>query len=169
MRLDLLSRHPRVLIVIGRTAPQDRSGLCTPYTTRHSKEEPDGPVAPGPRTYVTEPGMLSTEHLYDIVMDADVQDVGVTPSGHRRFVHVTGGTFEGPRMRGTVLPGGGDWLVGRADGSRRLDVRIMLRTDDGALIYAHYPGMFHAQPDVLERIQSGADVDAAEYYFRVAP
>src|SRR5437667_11349096 len=111
-----------VLIVVSRTAPQDRSGLCTPHTTRHSKEEPDGPVAPGPRTYVTEPGMLSTEHLYDIVMDADVQDVGVTPSGHRRFVHVTGGTFEGPRMRGTVLPGGGDWLVGRADGSRRLDV-----------------------------------------------
>jgi Protein of unknown function (DUF3237) len=113
--------------------------------------------------------MLSTEHLYDIAMDADVQDVGVTPSGHRRFVHVTGGTFEGPRMRGTVLPGGGDWLVGRADGSRRLDVRIMLRTDDGALIYAQYPGIFHAGPGIFERLAAGVQVDPAEYYFRVAP
>ena len=101
--------------------------------------------------------------------DTDVQDVGVTPSGHRRFVHVTGGTFEGPRMRGTVLPGGGDWLVGRADGSRRLDVRIMLRTDDGALIYAQYPGIFHADPGVFERLAAGVEVDPAEYYFRVAP
>jgi hypothetical protein len=47
---------------------------------------------------------VSTEHLYDIAMDAEVQDVGVTPSGHRRFVHVTGGTFEGPMMR---VPEGG--------------------------------------------------------------
>jgi Protein of unknown function (DUF3237) len=113
--------------------------------------------------------MLPTEHLYDIAVDADVQDVGVTPSGHRRFVHVTGGTFEGPRMRGTVLPGGGDWLVGRADGSRRLDVRIMLRTDDGALIYAQYPGIFHAAPGIFERLAAGVEVDPAEYYFRVAP
>ena len=109
------------------------------------------------------------EFLYEIVMDAEVHDLGQTPGGHRRVVHVTGGTFEGPRLRGTVLPGGGDWLVGRADGSRRLDVRITLRTDDGALIYAHYPGVFHAPADVLERIQSGANVDDAEYYFRVAP
>ena len=113
--------------------------------------------------------MLATEHLYDIAMDADVQDVGLTPSGHRRFVHVTGGTFEGPRMRGIVLPGGGDWLVGRPDGSRRLDVRIMLRTDDGALIYAQYPGIFHAGAAVFGRLAAGDQVDPAEYYFRVAP
>lgn len=109
------------------------------------------------------------EFLYEILMDAEVHDLGPTPGGHRRVVHVTGGSFAGPRLRGTVLPGGGDWLVGRADGSRRLDVRITLRTDDGALIYAHYPGVFHAPPDVVERIQRGATVDAAEYYFRVAP
>jgi Protein of unknown function (DUF3237) len=109
------------------------------------------------------------EFLYEIVMDAEVHDLGPTPGGHRRVVHVTGGAFEGPRLRGAVLPGGGDWLVGRTDGSRRLDVRITLRTDDGALIYAHYLGVFHGPPDVLDRIRSGADVDASEYYFRVAP
>lgn len=114
-------------------------------------------------------GWPPMEFLYEISMDAEVHDLGQTPDGHRRVVHVIGGTFEGPRLRGTVLPGGGDWLVERADGSRRLDVRITLRTSDGALIYAHYLGVFHAPPDVFQRIQSGADVGVSEYYFRVAP
>ena len=53
---------------------------------------------------------ISTELLYEIAMDAEVDDLGPTPLGRRRIVRVTGGTFEGPRLRGTVLPGGGDWL-----------------------------------------------------------
>src|SRR2546425_11879367 len=77
----------------------------------------------------------------------DVEDLGVTPVGRRRIVSVKGGTFEGPRLRGTVLPGGVDWLVERADGVRTLDVRITLRTEDGHLVYAHYPGLFHSPPD----------------------
>jgi len=50
------------------------------------------------------------DFLYEITMDAAIEDVGVSPAGHRRFVKVTGGAFSGPRLRGTVLPGGGDWL-----------------------------------------------------------
>ena len=71
---------------------------------------------------------VRTELLYEIAMDAEIEDLGRTPLGHRRIVRVTGGTFEGPRLRG-------DWLVERADGVRQLDVRITLRTDDGALIF----------------------------------
>jgi hypothetical protein len=111
---------------------------------------------------------VRTELLYEIAMDAEVHDVGPTPAGHRRIVVVTGGTFEGPRLRGTVLAGGGDWLVERPDGTRALDVRITLRTDDGHLIYAHYPGLFHGPPGVMQRILRGAAVDPAGYYFRVA-
>jgi hypothetical protein len=106
--------------------------------------------------------------LYEITMDAVVEDVGRTPAGHRRFVRVTGGTFAGPKMHGTVLPGGGDWVLERPDGTRALDVRIMLQTHDGDLIYAHYPGRFHGQPDVMRRLARGEHVDASEYYFRVA-
>ena len=109
------------------------------------------------------------ELLYDITMDVTVTDVGATPGGGRRIVSVTGGVFEGPRLRGRVLPGGGDWTLGRADGSRRLDVRITLETDDGALIYASYGGIFHAEPEVMRRIQSGAAVAPDEYYFRTTP
>jgi len=109
------------------------------------------------------------DFLYEITMDAVVEDVGRTPAGHRRFVRVTGGTFTGPNMQGVVLPGGGDWLLERPDGARSLDVRIMLRTHDGDLIFAHYPGRFHGPPDVISRLTRGEDVDPSEYYFRVAP
>ena len=112
---------------------------------------------------------VRTELLYEITMQAEIDDLGPTPSGHRRIVRVTGGTFAGPKLRGTVLPGGGDWLVERADGVRPLDVRITLRTDDGALIYAHYPGLFHAEAGVTERLFRGEAVDPSEYYFRTAP
>jgi steroid delta-isomerase-like uncharacterized protein len=109
------------------------------------------------------------ELLYTITMDAEVHDIGMTPCGHRRVVVVKGGTFEGPKLKGTVLPGGGDWLVERADGSRALDVRITLRTDDAALIYAHYPGRFYCEPAVTQRLLRGDPVDPSEDYFRTAP
>jgi len=118
---------------------------------------------------LTPGGEPQLELLYETTMEAEVSDLGVTPLGHRRIVHVTGGTFEGPRMRGTVLAGGGDWVLEGRDGTRALDVRITLRTDDGGLIYAHYPGRFHGSPDVLPRIARGEGVSPSEYYFRTAP
>lgn len=110
-----------------------------------------------------------TEFLYEITMDVTVLDVGPTPGGHRRIVRVEGGTFAGPRLHGDVLPGGGDWVLERADGSRRLDVRVTLRTDDGDLIYASYGGVFHAPPEIAQRLRTGEPVDASAYYFRTAP
>ncbi len=109
------------------------------------------------------------ELLYEITMEAEVWDLGPTPAGRRRIVQVMGGTFEGPRLRGTVLPGGGDWVLERQDGSFALDVRITLKTDDGPLIYAHYPGRFHGPVDILARIAAGQEVAPSEYYFRTAP
>ncbi len=63
------------------------------------------------------------------------------PQGSRVVVTVIGGTFEGPKMRGTVDNSGGDWVTLRADGNIKLDVRIMLRTDDGADIFMRYEGI----------------------------
>ena len=47
---------------------------------------------------------------------APPQQLGTVPHGIRSIVPVTGGSFEGPRLRGKVLPGGGDWLLLRPDG-----------------------------------------------------
>ena len=62
------------------------------------------------------------------------------PAGSRVIVHVTGGKFEGPRMRGTVLASGADWFLVRSGSLAELDVRIVLRTDDGENIYMTYRG-----------------------------
>lgn len=65
------------------------------------------------------------------------------PQGTRTIVAVVGGRFEGPRLKASVQPPAGDWITNRADGSYRLDVRLTLKTDDGALILVTYNGIGH--------------------------
>jgi hypothetical protein len=97
-----------------------------------------------------------------------MQAVGATPNGNRVVGLVSGGTFQGERLRGTVLPGGADWIMLRPDGAMLLDVRVVLETDDKALIGMTYRGLRHGPAAVMERLARGESVDPAEYYFRTA-
>jgi uncharacterized protein DUF3237 len=97
------------------------------------------------------------------------QKLGAVPHGTRSIVPVTGGDFEGPRLRGKVLPGGGDWLLLRADGVLELDLRITLETDDHALIDMTFQGLRHGPPDAIAAVGRGETVDPAKYYFRTLP
>ena len=72
---------------------------------------------------------------------APTQDVGAGPHGTRVTFLITGGSFEGDRLRGKVLPGGDDWTIKRSDGVMELDLRITLETDDGALIHMTFEGL----------------------------
>jgi len=63
------------------------------------------------------------------------------PQGTRTIVQINGGRFDGPRLKASVQTPAGDWITNRADGSYRLDVRMTLKTDDGALILATYNGV----------------------------
>lgn len=72
---------------------------------------------------------------------APTQDIGPGPRGTRITYPITGGSFEGDRLRGRVLPGGDDWTVRRPDGVVELDLRITLETDDGALIHMTFEGI----------------------------
>jgi hypothetical protein len=113
---------------------------------------------------------LRSELLFTLVgRVSPPQELGMVPSGQRRIIPVEGGEFEGPKLRGTVLPGGADWMLVRADGVVQPDVRLTLRTDDGQLIFMRYGGMRHGSPEVMERIARGEPVDPAEYYFRITP
>ena len=67
--------------------------------------------------------------------------VGNGPHGNRLVLGASAGTFSGPRLRGTVVPPGGDWVTMGADGSVRIDVRALLRTDDGVNILMTYTGV----------------------------
>ncbi|MFN3657254.1 MAG: DUF3237 domain-containing protein [Pseudolabrys sp.] len=95
--------------------------------------------------------------------------IGQTPSVDRRVGEITGGTFEGERLRGRVLSGGSDWQTVRRDGSWVLDVRFVMETDDQHLIGMTYKGIRHGPQAVLDRIAKGESVSPADYYFRVAP
>jgi hypothetical protein len=59
---------------------------------------------------------------------------GRTPYGARNMIPITGGTFEGPGIKGTIVPGGWDWQLARADGCTDVHADYMLKTDDGAII-----------------------------------
>lgn len=89
--------------------------------------------------------------------------IGQTPGGLRRIAPVVGGSFSGERLNGTVLPGGNDWVVNRADGVMVIDVRLTLKTDDTALVYLSYQGRFLAEPDAMSRFGKGELLDASEY------
>tara|TARA_Y100000588_G_scaffold212493_1_gene226567 strand:+ start:299 stop:754 length:456 start_codon:yes stop_codon:yes gene_type:complete len=113
--------------------------------------------------------MIETRKLFTMSVEVEtpLQMIGATPVGERRIAKITGGTFEGSELKGRILPGGGDWLLLRADGVLKLDVRATLETDDGTLIYMTYRGYRHGPAAVMERLDKGIAVDPSEYYFRV--
>jgi hypothetical protein len=115
--------------------------------------------------------MLASRPLFTIRIHLHpMQQLGATPLGRRRVIPVSGGTFEGDRLHGSVLPhAGSDWLLERGDGSFQQDARLTLETDDGALIGMSYRGVRHAAPDVAARLARGDDVPATDYYLRTAP
>jgi hypothetical protein len=98
------------------------------------------------------------------------QNIGAGPHGTRRAAPLSGGDFEGSRLRGTVLPGGSaDWLLLRSDGVLELDLRVTLQTADGALISMRSFGLRHGPPEVIAAIGRGEAVDPTTYYFRTTP
>jgi hypothetical protein len=103
------------------------------------------------------------------IIAAPRQTIGPIPHGMRSIVPVTGGDFEGPRLRGKVMPGGGDWLLLRSDAVLELDLRITLETDDRALIHMSFQGLRHGPADVIAALSRGEVVDPASYYFRTVP
>jgi hypothetical protein len=143
----------------------NRLDECTPahHTGRMTR-----PAAPSQQTAMTQ---LRSRHLFAITITLHpIEEIGNTPAGTRRVFPVAGGDFAGERLRGTILPvAGSDLLLTRADGSSQQDVRMILRTDDGALIVMTYRGVRHAPPEVNARIARGEAVGASEYYLRTAP
>ena len=113
---------------------------------------------------------LRSEHLFTIRVTVDaLHDVGPVPLGTRHIDMLGEGTFEGPKLKGVVLPGGMDMKTLRGDGAMNPNVRLMLKTDDGALIFMHYTGVRHGTPEVMARIARGDTVDPSEYYLRNTP
>jgi hypothetical protein len=114
---------------------------------------------------------LRSRPLFTITMHLPPPlELGDTPAGRRRVFIVSEGQFAGDRLRGEVLPqASSDLLLIRKDESSQQDVRLILRTDDGALILMTYRGVRHASSEANTRIARGEHVARSDYYLRTAP
>jgi hypothetical protein len=103
-------------------------------------------------------------------VDAPPQLVGAVPHGYtRRVMCVSGGHFEGERLRGRVLPGGADVVLERPDGGLHLDVRLVLETSAGEVIYMTYSGRRNGPtPEIMKKIVNREPIARGADYFRVA-
>ncbi len=103
---------------------------------------------------------LTTLHL--VVDFAGVTAIGQTAAGSRGIAPVTGGHFAGPVLNGVVDPGS-DWFINLPDGNLAIDVRLTLRTDDGAAIYLSYQGKMIADSEAMARFRKGEQLAEGEY------
>ncbi|MDA0369440.1 MAG: DUF3237 domain-containing protein [Proteobacteria bacterium] len=111
---------------------------------------------------------LETTFLTHFVIEAmPGLEIGKTPGGWRRVDRILSGRFDGPRFSGEIITGTDPVLVMRDD-SARLDVRMVLRTVDDALVQMTYDGIVAGPRDVMKRIGRREEVDSREYYLRTA-
>ena len=97
---------------------------------------------------VSRPAAPKAEFVYDAVaLLEETVPHGTTPIGQRFRVPIIGGTFEGPALRGRILPGGSDWQLLRADGYLELVADYFMETDDNVLIQVTNRGLLHVPPD----------------------
>jgi hypothetical protein len=124
---------------------------------------------PTPITDSLPPGLRELRTRPLLAMRLDVRSpmpVIATRGAGRRIGAITGGSFDGERLSGTVMDGGSDWQTLKADGSVTLDVRLILRTSDDVPIAMTYRGVRHGAPAVIARVDRGEMVDPSEIYFR---
>lgn len=114
------------------------------------------------RTVKTRPLFVLREAIPPLLV------VGDTPNGYRRVGLVQGGSFEGDRLSGVVVSGN-DWQTIRPDSCMKLDVRMILRTSDDALINMTYTVIRTGPPDVMAAMDRGEAPDPNTYYFRMVP
>ena len=102
----------------------------------------------------------------EFVMQLDVTigepySVGDTPQGRRTIIPITGGTFEGPQLKGMILEGGADYQLAAVDGSRTtLEAIYSIKTDDGVYIHIRNRGIICTTTDVN---------GAPQFYFKTTP
>ena len=98
----------------------------------------------------------------DLKAPVEVGDAGY---GRRVFFEVTGGSFEGPRLKGTLGTGGGDWLLQDPNGVGRLDVRATFTTHDGAQILVQYPGVLAFNDAIGAAIAGGPETQYGDAHW----
>lgn len=113
--------------------------------------------------------MIELEPLMELEIGVKVHRIGPGPYGTRQLLEVTGGEFHGEKLAGRVLPSGGDWMLMGADGVARLDVRMMLETEDGTPIYMQFVGVLEVNDRVTAAWSGTLESDYDDAYFCAQP
>jgi hypothetical protein len=113
-------------------------------------------------------GEVGLEHICSYrVRLSPPEIIGPLAEGIRANVYIIDGEVSGPRLRGRIRPGGGDWLQLRPDGIGILDVRGTFELEDGALIYTSYSGVADLGPNGYSAFLEGKA--ASRVRLRIAP
>lgn len=105
--------------------------------------------------------------MTQVVCEVDaLVSLGPAKHGERRYVPLRGGTVRGPELNGSVVEGGVDWQVLRADGVLEIAAHYVIRSDDGALIEVQSDGLRHGPAEVMARLARGEPVARDAYFFR---
>ncbi|KDA05009.1 hypothetical protein DC31_03015 [Microbacterium sp. CH12i] len=113
---------------------------------------------------------LELSPLFTLEVDLDTPlEVGRVAAGTRRVIPILGGTFAGPALSGTILPGGADWNLARSDGITHLWARYTLRTEDGAHIMITNEGWGTQDDATMQRVFSGEQQNTDSWYCRTQP
>ena len=115
-----------------------------------------------------EPPALEYFGRLNIEVAAPVE-VGRTHAGQRRVIPITGGTFAGPNVTGTVLPAGADFQVIRSATESDLDARYVVELDDGARLFVTNVAYRTGSAEDIAALAQGRKVPAERIYFRCAP
>ena len=119
-----------------------------------------------PLTMPAPPALLPMTQVH-IELGALVS-LGLGPHGERRYVPLGGGTVRGPELNGTLIEGGVDWQVHRADGVLDIAAHYVIRADDGGLIEVRSEGLRHGPVEVMAQLARGPAMPREAYYFRTA-
>jgi len=111
------------------------------------------------------------EHVCDLAVTiAAPVEVGQTPAGLRRMIPITGGTVQGPRLNGKVLPGGADFqLILNGGTQAHLDARYVIELEDGTRVFVQNTALRVASLENSQRIVRGEPVNPSDIYFRCQP
>ncbi len=116
--------------------------ICSLIAFAQNSTSTSGAPAPKAAPAADAPRVPEFEYLGRLTQDlASRTVIENAPQGTRTIVHIAGGRFEGPRLKASIEAPAGDWITNRADGTYKLDVRVTLKTDDGALILVTYNGI----------------------------
>lgn len=118
----------------------------------------------------TGPKDMALGYVFTLSVDiAGPIEVGQVGAGNRRVIPITGGSLEGPDIRGKVLSAGADFMMVRENRTVEVNARYVVQMDDGANVYVENNGIRTGPKDEPERLKRGETINPDEIYFRTTP